>query len=292
MSQGARDAREALGGRLREIRKDAGLSGRALATLSGWHFTKVSKLEAGRQNPSDVDVRVWCEHCHATDQIPDLIATLRNIESQYVEWRRMLRAGTKRRQEIQRKWEHEAQLLRIYEPLLIPGILQTAAYATKIVQTAISFYGIPDDAEQGVEMRLARQDVLYEGIRRLHIIIGEQALKTRLGDVEIMQGQLGRVLEASTLPRLLLGIIPTTAVYEVWPIHGFWLFDDRMVRVETYTAELTVTQPREIALYSKAFDGLTRSAAYGQRARALITQALHDLPRDAELDAGESGRER
>jgi hypothetical protein len=145
------------------------------------------------------------------------------------------------------------------------------------VRTAISFYGIPDDADQSVDTRLARQDALYEGIRRFHIVIGEQALRTRLGDVDVMLGQLGRILEASTLPRLRLGIVPTSAVYEVWPIHGFWLFDDRMVRVETYTAELTVTQPREIALYSKAFDGLTRSAVYGQHASALITQALNDL---------------
>jgi len=65
-----------------------------------------------------------------------------------------------------------------------------------------------------------------------------------------------------------------------------------MVRVETYTAELTVTQPREIALYSKAFEGLTRSAAYGQHARALITQALNDLPQDTDPDSDEVGRER
>jgi transcriptional regulator with XRE-family HTH domain len=122
----AREASEALGGRLREIRRDAGLSGRALAALAGWHFTKVSKVELGKQNPSDADIRLWCRHCHAEDQAADLIATLRNIESQYIEWRRTLRAGTKRRQEIQRKWEHEAQLIRIYEPLLIPGILHTA----------------------------------------------------------------------------------------------------------------------------------------------------------------------
>jgi transcriptional regulator with XRE-family HTH domain len=270
-------ASEALGGRLREIRKDAGLSGRALAALAGWHFTKVSKIELAKQNPSDADIRAWCGYCHAENQVADLIATLRNIESQYIEWRRTFRAGTKRRQETQRKWEHEAQLIRIYEPLLIPGILHTAAYATKIVRTAVSFYGIPDDVEQSVDTRLARQDALYAGIRRFHIIIGEQALKTRLGEVDILQGQLGRVLEASTLPRLRLGIIPSAAVHEVWPIHGFWLFDNRMARVETYTAELTVTQPREIALYAKAFDGLARSAVYGQPARALITQALGGL---------------
>jgi transcriptional regulator with XRE-family HTH domain len=276
----AQQAREAFGARLRELRKDAGLSGRALAALAGWHFTKISKIESGRRPPSDADIRAWCQHCGAADQVPDLIASLRNIESQYVEWRRSLRAGTKRRQEIQRQWEHEARLLRIYEPLLIPGILHTAAYATKVVQAAVGFYGIPDDVEASVETRLSRQDALYKGVRRFHIVVGEQALRTRLGDTPMMQGQLGRVLEASTLPRVRLGIIPTTAVHAVWPIHGFWIFDQRMVRIETYTAELTVIQPRELALYVKAFDGLARSAVYGQDARSLITRALGELQGD------------
>jgi hypothetical protein len=47
-----------------------------------------------------------------------------------------------------------------------------------------------------------------------------------------------------------------------------------MVRVETYATELTITQPREIALYEKAHEALGRTAVYGQAARALITQAL------------------
>jgi transcriptional regulator with XRE-family HTH domain len=275
----AQEAKEAFGARLREIRRDAGLSARALAALAGWHFTKVSKIELAKQNPSNADIRIWCRHCGAEDQVTDLVAALRNIEAQYIEWRRALRAGTKRRQEIQRKWEHESQLLRIYEPLLIPGLLHTSAYATKIVRTAVSFYDVPDDVEQSVDARLARQDALYAGTRRFHLIVGEQALRTRLGDRETMQGQLGRVLEASTLPRLRLGIIPASAVHQVWPIHGFWIFDQRMVRVETYTAELTITQPQEIGLYEKAFDALSRSALYSQEARALITQALNDLSR-------------
>jgi hypothetical protein len=161
--------------------------------------------------------------------------------------------------------------------LLIPGVLQTPAYATSIVTTAVGFYGIPDDIEQSVETRLARADALYSGVRRFHIVLGEQALRSRLDSVEVLQGQLGRVLEASTLPRLRLGIVPASAVHQVWPIHGLWIFDQRMVRVETYAAELTVTQPREIGLYEKAFKALARTAVYGPAARVLITEILARL---------------
>jgi DNA-binding transcriptional regulator YiaG len=53
-------AREALGARLREIRKDANLTARALAITSGTHFTKVSKIENGGRSPSEQDIRSWC----------------------------------------------------------------------------------------------------------------------------------------------------------------------------------------------------------------------------------------
>jgi transcriptional regulator with XRE-family HTH domain len=84
----AQQAREALGLRLREIRKESGLTGRALATNIGCHFTKISRIENGNQAPSEDNLKSWCRACNADGQIPDLIATLRAIESMYVEWRR------------------------------------------------------------------------------------------------------------------------------------------------------------------------------------------------------------
>ncbi len=99
MSTPVQQAREALGGRLREIRKDAGLTARALAVTMGWHFTKVSKLENGARSPSEEDIRTWCAACGAAGQIPDLIATVRHIEAMYHEYRRQMQAGLKHLQE-------------------------------------------------------------------------------------------------------------------------------------------------------------------------------------------------
>jgi transcriptional regulator with XRE-family HTH domain len=95
-SSSAKQAQEALGARLREIRKDAGLSGPALGAGTGQHFTRVSKIEHGVQAPSDQDIRDWCEACGAEEQIPDLIATARAVQSAYLESRRQARAGMKR----------------------------------------------------------------------------------------------------------------------------------------------------------------------------------------------------
>ena len=71
------------------------MTGRALASRCGWHYTKVSKLEHGTQNPSESDIQAWCRACEASSQLPDLIATVRTIESMYVEWRRALHTGMK-----------------------------------------------------------------------------------------------------------------------------------------------------------------------------------------------------
>ncbi len=93
----ARKAQEALGLRLRGLRKDAGLTGRALADATGWHFTRVSKIENGVQAPTDLDIRVWCAACDAEDQAADLIAQARTIQYMYMEFRHRTRAGMKER---------------------------------------------------------------------------------------------------------------------------------------------------------------------------------------------------
>jgi len=269
-------AREALGHRLRDIRRDAGLTGRQLAGLAGWHSSKVSKIEYGKQTPSEDDIHTWCRHSGANDQIPDLIATVRHIEAMYVEWRRMLGTGTRRRQKTSLELEEQTRLLRWYEPLLIPGILHTAEYAAAVMRRVIDFYQIPDDLDAGVAARMERQQILYRGDHRFHFIIAHQALLTIVGDADVMIGQLDRLLAVMSLPRVKLGIIPARAEYRV-PTNQFIMFDDRLVHVETISAELSISQPREITLYTKAFHELTQQATYGQTARILITTALDNL---------------
>lgn len=272
-----RQAREALGIRLMEIRKDAGLTGRSLADLTGWHFTKVSKLEHGVQNASEDDIRIWCEHCRAGEQIADLIATARSIDTMYVEWRRQLASGTKRRQRESMRFEAETKLFRVFEPLLIPGILQTAEYAEIMLSRVIDFHGLLNDIEVGVYSRMERQQILYRGNHRFHIVIGQAALTLGVVDTDVLINQLDRLLTLSSLPRVHLTIIPTRARHGYLPLHGFWILDTREVLIETVSAEIKLTQPREVALYARAFERMASSAVSGKQSRALITRALDEL---------------
>ena len=206
------------------------------------------------------------------------MATARNIEAMYVEWRRVLRTGTRRRQEASIALEAETELFRWYEPVLIPGILHTAEYAAAVLTRIISFYEVPDDLEAGVAARMERQQILYRGHHRFHFIVAEQALRTRVGSTGTMIGQVDRLLTVLSLPRVSFGIVPTRAEYRV-PTNQFIVFDDRVVHVENLSAEVAVTQPREIALYAKAFHELSELTVYGRAARELIEAALIELRR-------------
>src|SRR5262249_60157750 len=86
-SSSAWQARQALGARLGEIRKDSGLTGRALALLCGWHESKVSRIEHARTGPSADHIRLRCEHCRAAGEGADLLASLRSREDMFIAWR-------------------------------------------------------------------------------------------------------------------------------------------------------------------------------------------------------------
>ncbi|MFD4443679.1 helix-turn-helix domain-containing protein [Nocardia sp. NPDC058519] len=273
MTNPVNEAREALGKELRGLRLNAGLKGTELARLAGWHQTKVPKIEYGKTRPTETDIRVWCSHTNSEEHIPDLIATVRNIEAAYQEWRRVLGTGTKRRQQTQVKLEADTEFMRWFEPFLIPGLLQTAEYAEEIMRNVIEFYQIADDLDEGVSKRMERQQILYSRHHRFHFVIAEQALRTTVGDDGVMIGQLDRLLAVSSMPRVTFGIVPASTRYRV-PLSNMIFFDRDKVMVENVSAELTITQPRELALYGRAFDALANQAVYGEQARGLITRAL------------------
>ncbi|MER7134754.1 helix-turn-helix domain-containing protein [Streptosporangium saharense] len=277
MSTPARQARQALGNRLRDIRKDARLTGRALAAEAGWHYSLVSKIENGVINISETHVRTWCRICAAAEQESDLVATVRSVETMFVEWRQLLRTGTKKRQQESVRFEAETNHFRVFEPFLIPGLLQTADYALTILSRFIEFQGLPNDVEEGVQARMERQQILYRGDRRFHMVFCEAALTIGVASPEVLAGQLDRLLALSSLPRVHLGIIPTRAEHRFLPLHGFWILDDREVLLETISAEVKLTQPQEINLYRRAFDRMAASAVYGKEVRTLVTRAIADL---------------
>jgi transcriptional regulator with XRE-family HTH domain len=241
-SSSAKQAKKALGARLREIRKDAGLSGRELAAVTGQHYTRVSKIENGVQHPADQDIRTWCRACAAEPQIPDLIATARAVESAYLEFQRQARAGMRRVLGAHTTARYErTSVFRIYEHNVIPGLFQTAAYSAAMLSFWIRFLDVPNDIEAAVAARTERQRVLFHRDKKFMVVLEEQALRTWFGTAEVQRDQLSRLLEVMSMPTVSLGIIPLMTERTAVASAGFWIFDRSLAALETPTASVEVT---------------------------------------------------
>lgn len=173
-------------------------------------------------------------------------------------------------------YEQTAQF-RIYEHNAIPGIFHTPDYIRAMLEFWYRFLEIQNDLEVAVTARLERQTVLYQSTKTFSIVLEEAALYTRFGGTGTMVGQLDRLLTAASLPNVSIGIVPRTIDREAIGTAGFWIFDDKLVKLETPTAGIEVSQPQEIALYVRMFETLRTPAVYGPTARDLIVTALNAM---------------
>lgn len=160
-SSSAQAAREALAARLSHMLKDAGINGREVSARCGWHPAKTSRILAAKAAPADADIRAWCEACGAGDQVDDLIATARAVESMYLEWRRLHRTGMRKVQEDFYALHERTRVCRAYVSNVVPGFLQTSGYATALMRSITDFQGTPDDVAEAVAARVARSRFLY-----------------------------------------------------------------------------------------------------------------------------------
>jgi transcriptional regulator with XRE-family HTH domain len=271
-------AREALGAHLRQLRRDADMTGRDLAAACGWLPSKVSKIENGKQTPSPGDIRVWAERTGHPEAEAPLRAELAALESFFRDWRRQLKAGMRFRQVESLGLEADTRHLRVWEPNYVPGLLQTAEYARIRLRQGAELYNAPNDLDAAVAVRTNRQQVLHLPTKRFDFLVAEGALRDgNAAPPDVMAGQLDRLMVATTHTTVNLGVVPANVL---WPFHadnGFWLYDSDAVIIETLTAELRLTHADEIAVYSRVHAALAQVSAYGADARSLIAAAIAAL---------------
>ncbi|MEU2510583.1 helix-turn-helix domain-containing protein [Streptomyces syringium] len=273
MSTDFQTARIALGARLRELRTEAGLSGKDTAERLGWQRSKVSRLETGKQTPSRDDLKAWAEATGQPDAAAELQGRLQGLETQYRTWRRQLANGHRGRQELAVAETSRTRLTRGVEVARIPGLFQTADYARHTFIANAEFRQSPRDTEEAVRARMKRQEALYETGRLFRFLLWEGALHALVVPRPVMAAQLDRLIGLIGLDTVELGIIPLGAALRRSPAHGFWIYDDRLVTVETIDAEMWLKDADTIALYERAWDWLSESAVYGHQAHRLIARA-------------------
>lgn len=272
-------AREALGARLRELRVEAGMEGKHVAAALGWQTSKVSRLQNGKQTPTRGDLTGWVRAINRPDAEAELHGLLAGLEmkQRHRSWRRQLAGGHRGRQEIAVRQTENTTLIRGLEVSRIPGLFQTPEYARAIFDSNAEFRGIQPTTEAAVETRMRRQEALYDPEKTFRFLVCEAALYHRSCPVEVMAEQLDRLYNLVGQRRIELGILPFGTQLRRTAPHAFWIYDRRLVIVETISEELWLTGDEDIALYERAWDWLAEAAEYGTPARRLIGRARASL---------------
>ncbi|HEX9536656.1 MAG TPA: helix-turn-helix transcriptional regulator [Streptosporangiaceae bacterium] len=270
-----------LGLALRGLRLDAGLTGQQLAGQAGLSQSTVSRIELGQATPSLADIDGWARVTGASAQQARELRTLAEAAAvETISWSKATRRGLPQLQQDVRELEATSATILNFQPTIVPGLLQTAGYARALV--ASGYPGGRPDVAAAVTARLDRQAILYDDARHLEFVIAEAALRWRLGPPQLMLAQLDRVASVATLPSVTIGIIPQAAEVAAWHIHGFALLDDRsdgspLVRVETLTTGLSISDPDSVDRYRQAFRILREAAAFDDEAGVLIRALMAHL---------------
>lgn len=251
-----------LGTELIQQRQRLGVSARELALQLGWSASKLSRMEAGRRGTLPVDVAIYLARCGTPRADRErLVQLAEDSEAGF----RLQDHGERLPDELRSLIELEttADTIVDYEPLVIPGLLQTEPYVRALLGWGRQ---ARDEAfELRVQARLSRQDMLRRRWPpRMRFFVHEHALRATIGGHQVMHEQLlhlvltsaqpcidVRVLEAATAPLAVFG-----SGFRMMEYPGY----RPLVYAQTHTASLFLEEPEEIQIHRRLLQKLASCA--------------------------------
>ncbi|MGW6686755.1 helix-turn-helix domain-containing protein [Streptomyces sp. NPDC054961] len=257
-----------LGAALRALREASGKEAKAVARSALMSPSKLSKIENANLLPSATDVERILTAIGVSDAIKaEYTEAARAATTEATAWRLLKRAGIHKGQQAAKALEAQMAVLRLFQPALVPGLLQTPEYIRAILQR----HDLTEDAlTRTISGRLERQAVLFDSTKKLRFVITEPVLRWRIVPPPMMAAQLDRIVSMSRLAHVDIRVVPLSAPQTDIANHAFVVRDDRMVTVETVHAEIVVTDPRDVEMYVRKFEGFEKAAVSGDEMRSLV----------------------
>jgi transcriptional regulator with XRE-family HTH domain len=272
--------RRRLAAELRGIRESKGKSGEAVAAALKWSPSKISRYERAKTGLRPRDVETLLDYYQISGAHRELLLALAEDAAQKGWWEEFADIlSDDYRQFI--GLEHEATSIAVWHVDVVPGLLQTEAYARHI----ISSYGRVEPIAPGmigrlVRVRMRRQQVLNREGLQVSVVLDESILKRRIGNESVMYEQLRRLVQEADRPNLTLQVLPLDAQHSVFgesfEIFSFWTDNDAMlqdvVSTEHMRSGFTLEGERETYLHRIAFQALAEASLDPMASRALILQ--------------------
>ena len=256
--------RRRLGTELKRCREAAGLTQENVSRHFEWHAAKVTRIETARVavTPRDVKDLLALYGVEDEDYREALMALARQSREKtwLTDYRDLMRPGNFV------GLEQEASSMRAWEPILLPGLLQTEAYMRALMRSGRSS-DPPHVIDRRVALRLKRQGRLSgPGALNLAAIIDESAVRRVIGGPEVMNEQLRSLIEAAQLPNVTLQVLPFDAGEHPFLGGSAALLEFRetthpdVVYLEGLAGDLYEEQPSEVGRYRDEFDHLSAMA--------------------------------
>ncbi|MCX5588812.1 helix-turn-helix domain-containing protein [Streptomyces erythrochromogenes] len=280
--------RRRLGAELRRLRLARGLTSTQVAQHLLISQPKVSHLENGRRAISPRDVRDLCGLYHVRDQqVIDSLMEMAGEANRQGWWV----ACGKVPYAVYIGMETAAAAVRSYEPLVIPGLLQTPAYASAVTAETIPL-ATEEQIAVRLEVRLRRQSRVHHPARsvRLEVVLDESALRRVVGSPEIMREQLEYLNRLGEQPHITVQVLPHSAGAHPGILGQFTILDfpdtaTGTVYLERFTSDLYLEKRSDVRHYGAMFDRIQAQALNPELTRRFITRAAQELPAAATLPA-------
>ncbi|BCJ48790.1 transcriptional regulator [Actinoplanes sp. NBRC 14428] len=256
--------RRRLGTELKRCREHAGLTQENVSRHFEWHAAKVTRIETARVAVTPRDVRDLLTLYGVEDeQYRDALMELARSSRQKTWWtdyRDIMRPGNFV------GLEAEASSLRAWEPIILPGLLQTEAYIRALMRTGRATDS-PQQTDRRVTLRLKRQSRLT-GPNPLELvaIIDESVVRRSVGGPEVMDEQLRHLIDIVRLPNVTLQVLPFDAGEHPFLGGSAALLEFRetthldVVYLEGLAGDLYEEQHSEVARYRLDFERLSARA--------------------------------
>jgi transcriptional regulator with XRE-family HTH domain len=265
MSDGGNPAVQSrrLRGALRDLRAAAGLTQEQVATDLDWSLSKVVRIESGAVKISVTDLMALLREYELSeaDRIAELVAMAKEARMRPW-WSAYGDSASKRYLEFV-EFEQAAEATLHYQPLFVPGTLQTRDYATAIIGRLAR--DVTEAKAKGLlDFRMRRQQLLDSAEPPcLSFVLDESVLLRRVGTSEVMAGQLDRLIELAAQPNLTIQVYPFSAgltygMQTPFVIHQFPDDPDVLYMEGPRGDTLVDDDEAEISRYRRAFDELQR----------------------------------
>jgi transcriptional regulator with XRE-family HTH domain len=282
LSAGPTVQRLVLGGHLRRLREEAGMTTeRAALSIRGSH-SKISRMEHGRVGFKERDIAdLLTLYGVGTGDEREVLLGLAREANTPGWWQGY--------SDILPHWvepyfglEAAASFIREYELQFVPGLLQIEDYAAAVIR--LGNRPSEDEVVRRTEARMSRQEILdRENPPKIWAVLDEGALRRIIGGPEVMREQLRHLIEICDHPAVTLQILPFSAgahraMGGPFTILRYTEPDLRdVVFIEQLTSALYLDKQSEVDAYLQVIEEVCLQAEPSAKTPGILKDVLHSL---------------